>query len=97
MYTLDFLIHFFSFMCFIAPKLSKLSCPWLSFRRTCIEDLFYFRNDNEQQLGNKEKDQASPKKKVKAKKNKKKKMNKSLETAQEPLQENQDADEERFV
>lgn len=53
------------------------------------------RNDNEQQLGNKEKDQASPKKKVKAKKNKKKKMNKSLETAQEPLQENQDADEER--
>ncbi|XP_063613665.1 RNA-binding protein 34-like [Penaeus indicus] len=52
-------------------------------------------NDNEQQLENKEKDQASPKKNGKAKKNKKKKMNKSLETAQEASQENQDADEER--
>ncbi|XP_047499498.1 uncharacterized protein LOC125045943 [Penaeus chinensis] len=52
------------------------------------------RNGNEQQLENKEKDQASPKKNVKAKKNKKKKMNKSLETAQEALQENQGADEE---
>lgn len=63
----------------------------------CIEDLFYFRNDNAQQLEDKEEDQVTPKEKVKAKKNKKKKMQKSLETAEEVVQENKVADEEGFV
>lgn len=52
------------------------------------------RNDNEQQLEDKEEDQVTPKEKVKAKKNKKKKMQKSLETAEEVVQENKVADEE---